>query len=45
MDEGKVLLVNLSKGNLGEERSGFFGTLDYFPYPDGCVSKSPNTGK
>jgi hypothetical protein len=27
MDEGKVLLVNLSKGNLGEERSGFFGTL------------------
>ncbi len=27
MDEGKVLLVNLSKGNLGEERSSFFGTL------------------
>jgi hypothetical protein len=27
MDQGKVLLVNLSKGNLGEERSGFFGTL------------------
>ena len=27
MDEGKILLVNLSKGNLGEERSSFFGTL------------------
>jgi len=27
MDEGKILLVNLSKGNLGEERSAFFGTL------------------
>jgi hypothetical protein len=27
MDQGKVLLANLSKGNLGEERSGFFGTL------------------
>jgi len=27
MDEGKVLLVNLSKGELGEERSSFFGTL------------------
>jgi len=27
MNEGKILLVNLSKGNLGEERSKFFGTL------------------
>ncbi len=27
MDEGKILLVNLSKGNLGEERSAFFGTI------------------
>ncbi len=27
MDEGKILLVNLSKGTLGEERSAFFGTL------------------
>lgn len=27
MDQGKILLVNLSKGNLGEERSSFFGTL------------------
>ncbi len=27
MDEGKILLVNLSKGDLGEERSAFFGTL------------------
>ena len=27
MDEGKILLVNLSKGKLGEERSNFFGTL------------------
>lgn len=27
MDEGKILLVNLSKGELGEDRSAFFGTL------------------
>jgi hypothetical protein len=27
MDEGKILLCNLSKGNLGEERSQFFGGL------------------
>ncbi|MDO8618891.1 MAG: type IV secretion system DNA-binding domain-containing protein [Candidatus Daviesbacteria bacterium] len=27
MDESKILLVNLSKGSLGEERSNFFGTL------------------
>ncbi len=27
MDEGEILLVNLSKGNLGEERSAFFGTI------------------
>ncbi len=27
MDEGKILLVNLSKGSLGEERSSFYGTL------------------
>ncbi len=27
MDEGKILLVNLSKGELGEERASFFGTL------------------
>ncbi|HSW97959.1 MAG TPA: type IV secretion system DNA-binding domain-containing protein [Candidatus Saccharimonadales bacterium] len=27
MDQGKILLVNLSKGKLGEERSAFFGTL------------------
>jgi hypothetical protein len=27
MDSGKILLVNLSKGTLGEERSAFFGTL------------------
>ncbi|HUQ85367.1 MAG TPA: DUF87 domain-containing protein [Candidatus Limnocylindrales bacterium] len=27
MDKGKILLVNLSKGKLGEERSAFFGTL------------------
>ncbi len=27
MDKGKILLVNLSKGNLGEERSAFFGTV------------------
>jgi hypothetical protein len=27
LDNEKILLVNLSKGNLGEERSGFFGTL------------------
>ncbi len=27
IDEGKILLVNLSKGNLGEERSAFFGTI------------------
>ncbi len=27
MNEGKILLVNLSKGKLGEERSNFFGTL------------------
>ncbi|MGI8420049.1 MAG: type IV secretory system conjugative DNA transfer family protein [Candidatus Levyibacteriota bacterium] len=27
MDQGKILLVNLSKGNLGEERSAFFGTI------------------
>jgi len=27
MDQGKILLVNLSKGKLGEERSSFFGTL------------------
>jgi hypothetical protein len=26
MDEGRILLVNLSKGNLEEERSAFFGT-------------------
>ncbi len=27
MDSGKILIVNLSKGKLGEERSAFFGTL------------------
>jgi hypothetical protein len=27
MDNSKILLVNLSKGNLGEERSAFFGTI------------------
>jgi hypothetical protein len=27
MDEGKILLVNLSKGNLGEENSSFLGLL------------------
>jgi hypothetical protein len=27
MDEGKILLVNLSKGELGEDMSGFFGTI------------------
>jgi hypothetical protein len=27
MDTDKILLVNLSKGNLGEERSAFFGTI------------------
>jgi len=27
MDQGKIVLVNLSKGNLGEERSAFFGTV------------------
>lgn len=27
MDEGKILLVNLSKGELGEDRSFFFGTM------------------
>lgn len=27
VNNGKVLLVNLSKGNLGEERSAFFGTI------------------
>ncbi|HUQ85069.1 MAG TPA: type IV secretion system DNA-binding domain-containing protein [Candidatus Limnocylindrales bacterium] len=27
MDQEKILLVNLSKGKLGEERSAFFGTL------------------
>lgn len=27
MDEGKILLVNLSKGELGEDQSHFFGSL------------------
>lgn len=27
MDEGKILLVNLSKGDIGEDRSNFFGTI------------------
>ena len=27
MDQGKTLLVSLSKGELGEERSAFFGTV------------------
>jgi hypothetical protein len=27
MDEGKILLVNLSKGDIGEDQSYFFGTL------------------
>lgn len=27
MDEGKILICNLSKGDLGEDRSFFFGTL------------------
>ncbi len=27
MDEGKILLVNLSKGDLGEDKSSFFGTI------------------
>jgi hypothetical protein len=27
MDEGKILLVNLSKGELGEDQSSFFGTI------------------
>ena len=27
MDEGKILLVNLSKGKLGEDQSNFFGTI------------------
>jgi type IV secretory pathway TraG/TraD family ATPase VirD4 len=27
MDEGKILLVNLSKGEIGEDESNFFGTI------------------
>jgi hypothetical protein len=27
MDEGRILLVNLSKGELGEDESNFFGTI------------------
>lgn len=27
MDEGKILLVNLSKGDIGEDQSSFFGTI------------------
>jgi hypothetical protein len=27
MDEGKILLVNLSKGDIGEDQSFFFGTI------------------
>ena len=27
MNEGKILLVNLSKGDLGEDQSSFFGTI------------------
>jgi len=27
MNEGKILLVNLAKGHLGEDKSAFFGTL------------------
>lgn len=27
MDEGKILLANLSKGDIGEDQSAFFGTL------------------
>lgn len=27
MNEGKILLVNLSKGDLGEDKSSFFGTI------------------
>jgi hypothetical protein len=27
MDEGKILLINLSKGDLGEDQSFFFGTI------------------
>ena len=27
MDEGKILLINLSKGKLGEENSSFFGSM------------------
>jgi len=27
MDEGKILLVNLSKGDIGEDQSFFFGTM------------------
>lgn len=27
MNEGKILLVNLSKGDIGEDQSKFFGTI------------------
>jgi len=27
MDEGKILLINLSKGDIGEDQSTFFGTI------------------
>src|ERR1039458_9208988 len=27
MNEGKILLVNLSKGQIGEDQSSFFGTI------------------
>lgn len=27
MDEGKILLINLSKGDIGEDKSFFFGTI------------------
>ena len=27
MNEGKILLVNLSKGDIGEDQSTFFGTI------------------
>jgi hypothetical protein len=27
MDEGKILLVNLSKGDIGEDQSNYFGTI------------------
>jgi hypothetical protein len=45
MDQGKILLVNLSKGDLGEDQSFFLRYAYYLTHLDGSLSENKNSRK